>query len=494
MLPLKIKWYIKLMVQKRLERIRKERKEKLEEWRRRGISPYPPAFPKKDSCLQVKKKLGKKVVTAGRIMAIRGHGRIAFFDLVDDSGKVQIWFQENKLGKEKFSLLKLLDVGDFLGVKGKVVKTKAGEVTVDVDDFQILSKSLRPLPDKWHGLKDIEERSRRRYLDLLVNPQSKKTFVLRSKIIAAIREFLDKKGFLEVETPTLQPIYGGANARPFVTHHNALDIDLYLKISDELYLKRLIIGGFEKVYEIDHDFRNEGIDKVHNPEFTMMECYWAYADYHDMMKLTEELFAYVAKKVLGKTTINFAGHRIDLAPPWRRMTMFAAIKKYLGWDAEKITDEELKRKLKEKKISIPGGYNRGLAIAKLFEEIEPHLIQPTFITDFPKETTMLCKLHRDNDSLIERFEPYIAGWEVGNGYSELNDPLLQKKFFQEQVERKAKGDQEAHPMDEDFIEAMEYGMPPTGGLGVGIDRMVMLLTNRQNIRDVILFPTLRPRQ
>jgi lysyl-tRNA synthetase class 2 len=476
----------------RLQLIRKRRIEKLEKLRHLGINPYPSSFEKKHTCSQARKSLGKRVKTAGRIMSFRVHGNISFANLADETAEIQLFFQK-KILDEQYKLLKLIDVGDFLGVEGKVIKTKTGEISIEVRSFQLLAKSLRPLPEKWHGLKDVEARYRRRYLDLIMNPKVREVFRTRSKIIAEIRNYLDSRGFLEVETPTLQPIYGGANARPFITHHNALDIDLYLKISDELYLKRLIIGGFEKVYEIDHNFRNEGIDRTHNPEFTMMECYWAWADYEDMMRLTEQLFTYVAKKVLGTTKVEFAGHKIDLKPPWRRLSMFEAIKKYLGWSPESATDEELKKRLKNKGIEIPGGYNRGLAIAELFEEVEPHLIQPTFITDFPKETTMLCKLHRKNPELIERFEPYIAGWEVGNAYSELNDPVLQKKFFEEQVKRKKQGDDEAHPMDKDFVEAMEYGMPPTGGLGIGIDRMVMLLTSQESIRDVILFPTLRPK-
>jgi len=482
------------MAQQRLQKIRKLRIGKTEKLRELGVNPYPYKFNKKHTCAQAKELLGKKVETAGRIMAVRGHGKITFLDLMDFSGKIQVWFQGEKLGKKKYGLLKLFDIGDFIGIEGKVIKTKAGEVTVDVDKFEFLSKSLRPLPTKWHGFKDVEERYRKRHLDLIMNPKTKEALEMRSKIITEIRNFLDKKGFLEVETPTLQPIYGGASARPFVTRHNALNTDLYLKISDELYLKRLIIGGFEKVYEIDHDFRNEGIDKTHNPEFTMLECYSTYADYNQMMKLTEELFAYVAKKALGTTKIKFKGKRIDLNPPWQRLSMFAAIKQYLGWDPERITDKELQKMLKKKGVKITGGYNRGLAIAELFEEVEPSLVQPIFITDFPKETTMLCKLHRKNPDLIERFEPYIAGWEVGNAYSELNDPILQRKFLEEQLNLKQAGDEEAHPMDEDFIEALEYGMPPTGGLGIGIDRMVMLLTGQENIRDVILFPTLKPKR
>lgn len=484
-----------------LEELRKIRLEKLKKIKQLGVNPYPPSCKRDQQISQARKMLGKKVAVTGRIMAIRTHGGIAFFDLYDETGKIQLVFKKDKLSEKLLKLLELLDEGDFLAAQGEVFKTKAGEISVLVDDFQILAKSLRPLPSSWYGLKDVEERYRKRYLDLIMNPQVKKTFELRSKIISSVREFLDSQGFIEVETPTLQEIYGGASARPFVTHHNALDVDFYLKISDELYLKRLIIGGFEKVYEIDKDFRNEGIDRFHNPEFTLMECYWAYADYNDMMKLTEDLFVFVANKVLGTTKIQFGKHKIDLKPPWQRITMKEALKKYLKVNVDKLSDEEIKKLLKKHKLTaeqkptlsgVSAGFNRGVAIATLFELVEPYLIQPTFVMDFPKETTALCKPKPEDPTLIERFEPYIAGFEVGNAYSELNDPLLQKEFFEQQVKAAKSGDKEAHPMDKPFLEAMEYGMPPTGGLGIGIDRMVMLLTNSQCIRDVILFPTLRP--
>ncbi|MGB9706772.1 MAG: lysine--tRNA ligase [Microgenomates group bacterium] len=486
-----------------IDQLRKIRLEKLRKIKDLGIDPFPPRCLRQQTTLEALKMIGKKVAVAGRIMAIRGHGGIQFADLCDESAKIQLVFKKNQLSIINYQLSILLDIGDFLAAQGEVFKTKAGEISVLVEDFQILAKSLRPLPSKWYGLKDVEERYRKRYLDLIMNRKVKETFILRTKIISAVREFLDKQGFLEVETPTLQEIYGGAAARPFITHHNALDSDFYLKISDELYLKRLIIGGFEKVYEIDKDFRNEGIDRMHNPEFTMMECYWAYADYHNMMKLTEDLFNFVVKKVLGTTKINFGEHKIDFKPPWRRLTMKEGLKEYAKVDIDKLTDEEIKNLLKkhnliaEEKPTLSGvaaGFNRGVAIATLFELVEPHLIQPTFVTDFPKETTALCKPKPQDPSLIERFEPYIAGFEVGNAYSELNDPLLQREFFQQQVKAAKSGDEEAHPMDEQFLEAMEYGMPPTGGLGIGIDRMVMLLTNNQNIRDVILFPTLKPKR
>jgi len=486
-----------------LNELIKVRLEKLEKIKKMGINPYPARLKKDHTIAEAKKLEGEKVSIAGRIMAIRGHGGIQFFDLKDESGKIQLVFKADKLTANHLQLLNLLDIGDFIAVTGKVEKTAAGEISVWADSLQILTKSLRPLPSQWYGLKDEEERYRKRYLDLIFNPEVKKTFETRTKIINSVRSFLNQRGFLEVETPTLQDIYGGASARPFKTHHNALDNDFYLKISDELYLKRLIIGGFEKVYEIDKDFRNEGIDRSHNPEFTMMECYWAYADYHDMMKLTEEMYASVAEEILGTTKIVFGEHEIDLKPPWVRMTMKEGLSKYAKIEIDKLSDEEVKKLLKENQLEaeenpslsgVAAGFNRGVATATLFELVEPFLIQPTFITDLPKETTALCKPKEDDPSLIERFEPYIAGFEIGNAYSELNDPQVQKAFFEEQVKAAKSGDEEAHPMDEPYLEALEYGMPPTGGLGLGIDRMVMLLTNTQNIRDVILFPTLRPKK
>jgi lysyl-tRNA synthetase class 2 len=484
-----------------LDHLRNIRLQKLEAIKKLKINPYPSRCQRQQTIVQALKMIGKEVAVAGRIKAIRGHGAIQFMDLVDESGKIQLVFKKEKLQTLHLKLLALLDIGDFLSAQGEVFKTQAGEISVFVKDFQILAKSLRPLPSTWYGLKDIEERYRKRYLDLLMNPEVKKVFETRTKIITSLREFLDQKGFLEVETPTLQEIYGGASARPFKTHHHALDYDFFLKISDELYLKRLIIGGFEKVYEIDKDFRNEGIDRLHNPEFTMMECYWAYADYEKMMKLTEELFLFVVKKIKGTTKIKFGEKEIDFKTPWQRLTIKEGLKKIAKIDVDNLTDKEIESLLKkhhlvaEERPSLTGvgaGFKRGIAIATLFELVEPYLIQPTFVYDFPKETTALCKPKAEEPDLIERFEPYIAGFEVGNAYSELNNPLIQKDFFEQQVKAAKSGDQEAHPMDKAFLEAMEYGMPPMGGLGIGIDRLVMLLTNNQNIRDVILFPTLRP--
>lgn len=484
-----------------LEGLRKVRLQKLSDLKKAGLNPYPAKFDKQHTVAQVLASLDKKVATAGRIMSLRPHGKITFADLRDASGQIQLFFSESTLSHKLYATLPLLDIGDFLGVSGKVFKTKAGEITIEVGDFTPLAKSLRPLPSSWYGLKDVEERYRRRYLDLIINDDIKKTFLLRTKIVSAIRRFLDGQDFIEVETPTLQAIYGGANARPFVTNHHALESDFYLKISDELYLKRLIVGGLEKVYEIDHDFRNEGVDRTHNPEFTMMECYQAYADYHDMMELTESLYEAVAQDILGSTKIDYQGQTIDLKKPWKRQTMAETIGEHLGYEVGKMSDDDLKKAIAKEKVAYEGeptltgvaaGFVRGIAIATLFEAAEKKLVQPTFITDFPKETTVLAKPHRDNPSLVERFEAYINGWEMGNAYSELNDPLLQKAGFEEQVKAKKSGDEEAHPMDLDYVEALEYGMPPTGGLGIGIDRMVMLFANAQNIRDVILFPTLKP--
>ncbi len=484
-----------------LDQLKNIRLQKLKKIKELKINPYPARCLRKQEIAHVLEMMDKEVAVAGRLKAIRGHGAIQFMDLIDESGKVQLVFKKENLFKDSGKILINLDIGDFLTVQGKVFKTVAGETSILVENFQLLAKSLRPLPSSWYGLKDIEERYRKRYLDLLMNPQAKKVFLTRAKIISQLREFLDNEGFLEVETPALQEIYGGAAARPFKTHHNSLDYDFFLKISDELYLKRLLIGGFEKVYEIDKDFRNEGIDRFHNPEFTMMECYWAYADYEQMMKLTENLFFWVTKKVLGTDKFNFGDSEINIKPPWARITMKEALKKYVKVDVDKLSDGEIKSLLKKNKLTVESkptltgmaaGFNRGVAIATLFELVEPHLIQPTFVYDFPKETTALCKLKENDSTLIERFEPYIAGMEIGNAYSELNDPLIQKEFFTQQVKAAKSGDQEAHPMDKPFLEAMEYGMPPVGGLGIGIDRIVMLLTNSQNIRDVILFPTLRP--
>lgn len=473
------------------------RRERLKKLISMGINPYPHSSNRKETNLEAKDKMDKKVTVVGRIMSKRGHGKLIFLDIVDETSKLQIFISHKILGEDGFKLVSLLDIGDFIEVDGKVFKTVAGEISVQCEDIKILSKALQPLPNTWYGLQNVEDRYRKRYLDFIINPESKKIIELRSKIVSEIRKILGEKGFLEVETPTLQPIYGGANARPFKTYYNALKQDFYLKISDELYLKRLIVGGFEKVFEIDHNFRNEGIDATHNPEFTMMECYWAYADYNQVMELTEEIYSEVAKRVLGTTKVNYNGFDVDLKAPWKRLTMSDAIKEHLDVDVEKLSDKELRQKAEELKaeIGIRGGvFNRGLTIAGLFELVEDKLTDPVFITDFPKETTSLCKLHRHNHELIERFEPYIGGKEIGNAYTELNDPDLQRHFFEEEAKSKAEGNDETHPLDEDFLTSMEYGMPPTGGLGLGIDRMVMIMTGTHSIRDVIAFPTLRSKK
>jgi lysyl-tRNA synthetase class 2 len=419
-------------------------------------------------------------------------GKATFAHVQDAAGKLQVYFRADDVGNDKYDLLKLFDLGDFIGVSGVVFKTKTGEVTVYAEKFELLSKSLRPLPEKYHGLQDKELRYRKRYLDLVMNPEVKDVFATRARIIKAIREFLDSRGFVEVQTPILQPIYGGGAARPFVTKINAWDMTVYLRIAYELHLKRLIVGGFEKIYDLGFCFRNEGSDKTHNPEFSMMEIQWAYADYNDAMRLFEELWEHVAKKIVGTTTINYQGKRIDLKAPWRRMTMAQALKELAGIDADKLDDRELEALLNGHGIEYEGDFSRGLAIMLLFEALcEDKLIQPTHIIDHPREACPLAKPHRGNPSLIERDEPYVNGWEVGNIYSELTDPVLQRTLLEEQAMLLRAGAEEAHPMDEDYVQALEHGLPPNAGIGVGIDRMIMLLTDSESIRDVMLFPTMR---
>lgn len=439
---------------------------------------------------------GESVALAGRVMAVRGHGKASFAHLMDMSGRIQIYFRHDVLGDDLYDNFQLLDIGDVIGLQGLVFKTQKGEISVKVTTFEILAKSLRPLPEKWHGLKDVETRYRQRYLDLIVNPDVRHTFVLRSKIIKAIRRYLDEREFLEVETPMMHPIAGGAAARPFVTHHNALDMKLYMRIAPELYLKRLIVGGFEKVYELNRVFRNEGISIKHNPEFTMVELYQAYADYEDLMKLTEELVANVADKVLGATTIMYQGQEIDLAPPWNRMTMPEAIKKYSGEDFSQVATVEEARAIADR---VGAKYDKqdgiGYILNAVFEEVaEQHLIQPTFIIGHPTEISPLAKRNKENPQITDRFEAFIFGREIANGFSELNDPIDQKERFLKQTAQRETGDDEAHMMDEDYVVALEFGLPPTGGLGIGIDRLVMFLTDNYSIRDVILFPHMRHKE
>ena len=437
----------------------------------------------------------KIVSLAGRLMSKRGMGKSSFCDLQDRDGRIQLYVRINDVGEDQYESFKKLDIGDIIGVTGKVFKTRMGEISIHVDTYTLLSKSLRPLPEKFHGLKDPDARYRQRYLDLIVNPDVKATFITRSKIIAAIRRFLDKRDFLEVDTPILNTIPGGATARPFITHHNTLDIDMYLRIAPELYLKRLIVGGLERVYELGRMFRNEGMSIKHNPEFSMMEVYQAYTDYHGMMELAESLISTVAQEVLGTMKIEYQGQEIDLTPPWTRLTMTEAVLKYAGVDFDEIeTDEEARDAAKTKGMDLEGKPVRGELLSMMFEEFaEPNLIQPTFIIDYPVEVSPLTKRKADKPELTERFELFITGREFGNAYSELNDPIDQRERFLDQVKKREAGDEEANMMDEDYLLALEHGLPPTGGLGIGIDRLIMLLTDSFSIKDVLLFPTMRPK-
>jgi len=438
---------------------------------------------------------GKTVSIAGRLMAKRGMGKSSFCDLYDRDGKIQLFFKINDLGDEIYDEFKKLDIGDIIGVKGVVFKTHMGEISVRVSEYTLLSKSLRPLPEKFHGLKDTDIRYRQRYLDLIANPEVRKTFILRSKIISTIRSFLDARGFLEVDTPLLNIIPGGAAAKPFITHHNTLDIDLYLRISPELYLKRLIVGGLEKVYEMGRMFRNEGMSVKHNPEFTLLELYEAFTDYKGMMELTENLITHVSKEVLGTTEIEYQEQKIDLSIPWTRMTMTDAVKKYAGVDFDSLSYDEAVSIAKEKGIELIANISKGEILNMFFEEFaEANLIQPTFIMDYPVEVSPLTKRKPDKPELTERFELFITGREMANAYSELNDPIDQKERFLAQVKKREQGDEEANMMDDDYLISMEHGLPPTGGLGVGIDRLIMLLTDSYSIRDVLLFPTMKPKE
>lgn len=435
-----------------------------------------------------------EVKMAGRIMAIRGHGKTCFMDMQDKTGRIQVYVRKDVIGEENYALIKLMDIGDTVGITGTAFRTHMGELSIKANSVEMLSKSLRPLPEKWHGLKDVETRYRQRYVDLIVNPEVRDTFVKRSQIIRSVREVLNSHDFLEVETPILNTIAGGAAARPFISYHNALDMQVYMRIAPELYLKRLIVGGMDRVYEMGRVFRNEGIDNRHNPEFTSVEIYQAFADYRDMMDLTEEVVVKTAEKVLGTTTINYEGTAIELASPWKRMSMIEAVKEYSGKDFTNVTDlEEARAIAKELNVAVEPSFGIGKIINACFEEyVEDKLIQPTFITGHPKEISPLAKSNPENPEITDRFEAYIYGRELCNGFTELNDPIDQKERFLKQVEERANGDEEANMMDEDFVNALEYGLPPTGGLGIGIDRLVMFLTNSSTIRDVLFFPTMKP--
>jgi lysyl-tRNA synthetase class 2 len=477
--------------------VRMDKMHKLEE---KGILPFGHAFQWTHHNKEVHDNVdqmeadGTVVRVAGRVMAIRGHGKTAFLDLLDKTGKIQLYLRKDQLGEENYSVVKLLDIGDIIGVEGTVFKTHMGEPSIRVGKLDFLSKALKPLPEKWHGLKDKEIRYRQRYVDLIVNPEVRDVFVKRSQIIKSIRQILDDEDFLEVETPVLNTISGGATARPFVTHHNALDIDLYLRIATELNLKRLIVGGMERVYELGRVFRNEGMDIKHNPEFTSLELYQAYGDMNSMMDITEKIVSQTAQKVLGTMKITYEGKEIDLTPPWPRMSMIEAVKKYSGRDFTGVKDVETARKMADEAgVEYKPTFGYGKILEAFFDKfVEENLVQPIFITGHPKEISPLAKSSLADPDITERFEGFIFGREICNGFTELNDPLDQRERFEKQVEERNAGDEEAGMMDEDFINALMHGLPPTGGLGIGIDRLVMFLTNTSSIRDVLLFPTMKP--
>jgi lysyl-tRNA synthetase, class II len=485
------------------------RREELDHLKKLGINPYPYEFARDAFSSEIIEQFRddapqRNVAIAGRIMSIRRMGKASFCHIQDSHGRIQTYMKRDDLGTV-YDAFKLMDIGDIIGIKGYVFRTKMGEVSVHASELILLAKSLRPLPivkekiDE-HGNKSIydpfsdkELRYRQRYVDLSVNEEVRKVFVKRSKLISTMRKFLDERGYLEVETPVLQPIYGGASARPFVTHHNALDVKLYMRIADELYLKRLIVGGYDGVYEISKDFRNEGMDRTHNPEFTMMELYVAYKDYHWMMSLVEELVSVVASAVHGSPLVKLGDHEINFTPPWKRISMFDVIKEYTGKELRGKEEEELRKIAKELHIEVDPKIGAGGIIDEIFgEKVELHLIQPTFITDYPLEMSPLAKKHRTESGLVERFEAIVNGKELCNAFSELNDPLDQRARFEEQMKLRERGDEEAQVLDEDFLRALEYGMPPTTGLGIGIDRLTMLLTNQDSIRDVIFFPQMKP--
>jgi len=475
------------------------RRRKLEELKEKGINPFGGKFNTTHKAQEILDRFDElensQVVITGRIMAKRDMGKATFAHIQDVSGRIQVYARVNEIGPEQYELFTHFDIGDIIGVSGKVFKTQRGEISVWAGEITLLSKSLRPLPEKWHGLKDVELRYRQRYVDLIVNPEVKQVFITRSRMIRAIRNYLDKQGYLEVETPMMHQIPGGAAARPFITHHNTLDMDLYLRVAPELYLKRLLVGGLEQVYELNRNFRNEGISTKHNPEFTMLEVYRAYADYTDMMELTEDLISTVAVDVLGTNKVEYEGQIIDLTPPWQRIPMLEAIKQYTGVDFTEVKDDAAARgAAKGLGLNVEEGATRGSLINEVFEEfVEPKLIQPTFITDYPVEISPLAKRKSEDPAYTYRFEAFIYARETANAFSELNDPIDQEQRFRNQVEQRAAGDDEAHMMDEDYINALEYGMPPAGGLGIGIDRLVMLFTGSPSIRDVLLFPQMKPR-
>lgn len=484
-----------------LEDIRKEREKKLEAIRLAGFSPYPETTKRTHKIEEVLDnfskivKAQKNVVLVGRIRTLRKHGGATFFDIEDGSGKIQVLIRKNWSGEKSYKFfLENFDIGDFIEVRGSLMKTKRGEKTINVFDFKMLAKSLLPLPEKWHGLKDTEERYRKRYLDLIFNPEIKKKFEIRSKIVREIRKFLDEKGFLEVETPVLQQIYGGAKARPFKTFLNAFDMEMYLRIAPELYLKRLLVGGFEKVYEIGRIFRNEGVDRSHNPDFTMLEFYWAYANYKDIMKLTEEMFSSLLKNIFKKLEITYEGKRINFKTPWPRIEFFQLIKKHTGINLEEINLEALKKEAKKLGVEIEKGSQKAEVADAIYKKYcLPKIWQPTFVINYPLGAFPLAKQNERHLGKLANFQLVVAGWELVNAFSELNDPIEQKRRFEEQEKNLKAGFKEAQRMDKDFIEALEYGMPPAAGFGMGIDRLAALLTDSHSLREIIFFPTMRPK-
>lgn len=504
-------------MEERRSQAQEDRYNKLEELRRRGIEPYAYRYDVTHATgaaralFETAESQGaaesEAVRIAGRILSIRKQGKVTFVDLADREGRLQLFIRQNDVAN--YDLLPLLDPGDWIGAEGPLFRTRAGEISVRTASFELLSKSLRPLPIAKEevneetgerivhgGFADVEQRYRQRYADLAVNPNVRDVFILRARVVSAMRRFLDARGYIEVETPVLQPLYGGAFARPFTTHHNALDMPLYLRIADELYLKRLIVGGLERVYEIGHDFRNEGIDRTHNPEFTMLEFYQAFADYEDIMRITEELFAELVKEVTGGShVLEYEGQKLDFTPPFQRLSFLGAIAERAGFDPATASDDELRTRLRQLGVADTGTMSRPKMLDELFKEyVEQHIVQPVFITDHPRELSPLAKPKRGEPALVERFELIAMGRELANAFSELNDPIDQRERFIAQTELRAAGDEEAQSFDEDYVRALEYGMPPTGGVGIGVDRLIMLLADQPSIRDVILFPTMRPEQ
>ncbi|MCL4384005.1 lysine--tRNA ligase [Patescibacteria group bacterium] len=482
----------------KLNQLQQIRRDKLIKLTKLKGNAYPqPDLSSKDSAAEALSKLQKKVTVAGRLMSLRGHGKILFADLVDRTGKIQLFFQEKSLAS-RFEVTHLLDIGDIVSVTGLVFKTQAGEITIDVTEFELLAKNLRPLPEKWHGLKDVEERYRQRYVDLIVNPEVKAIFETRTKVLSTMRRFLDEHGFMEVETPILQPVYGGASAKPFITHHNELDMDMYLRISDELYLKRLIVGGLEKVYEVSRDFRNEGVSRFHNPEFTQIEFYWAYIDYERLMKFTEELIAHVIKTVKGSLEVTFQNTKLDFTPPFKRLTFRDAILEKTSIDIDNIhTESEFKKAIKihQLKVDLSGAVGLGAYFDALYKEhVRPFLVGPVFLTDYPASMIALAKRKADDPQKIASFQLLACGVELLKAYNELNDPQDQYNRWRDEEALAKKGAENAMQMDHDYLRALEYGLPPTAGWGMGIDRFVQFLTDQTTIKDVILFPSMKPEE